>query len=358
VFIFGHPKSGTSLLTALLDSHPQLMGLPEESDFFSVIDPAIKALNLQKNISNDDKKILLSKRIFEQSRLRNFFRGKINEDIGGNFDYSNFDTVKFKHFVINDVAWNKIDSRELLLAIINAYSKIVYTDDEIHSFKYWIEKTPKHIYSFKKIKAQFPASKFIFILRDPRDNYVSYKKKHGNKITALSFSYDWNKCLKISETIPKRQIHFVKYEELIINSDKEIDRITNFLEINKCDALFQPTKMGIPWNGNSMFGGKKNAIDSSGLFRYKAHITRKDQHIIEVLCRSNMLKYQYLIDLEKSMMGIIKAYINNAIFKINFLLRAIYDKALNNIVLFKAYLRKMNLSKTAAALVQKKNIET
>jgi len=34
VFLGGHPKSGTSLLRALLDSHPQLVVYPEESGFF------------------------------------------------------------------------------------------------------------------------------------------------------------------------------------------------------------------------------------------------------------------------------------------------------------------------------------
>jgi hypothetical protein len=125
---------------------------------------------------------------------------------------------------------------------------------------------------------------------------------------------------------------------LLIDPDKEIDRIANFLGIIKCGILFQPTKMGIQWNGNSMFGGKKNAIDSSDLYRYKTHITGKDQHIIEILCRSNMLKYQYPLDLKRSLMCIIKTYIKDAIFNINFLVRAVYCKALNNIILFKTYI--------------------
>ncbi len=34
LFICGHPKSGTSLLKALLDNHPQLVVYPEETVFF------------------------------------------------------------------------------------------------------------------------------------------------------------------------------------------------------------------------------------------------------------------------------------------------------------------------------------
>lgn len=34
VFIAGHPKSGTSFLCSVLDSHPELLTYPEETSFF------------------------------------------------------------------------------------------------------------------------------------------------------------------------------------------------------------------------------------------------------------------------------------------------------------------------------------
>ena len=34
VFIAGHPRSGTSLLRSVLDSHPELVAYPEETSFF------------------------------------------------------------------------------------------------------------------------------------------------------------------------------------------------------------------------------------------------------------------------------------------------------------------------------------
>ena len=46
VFICGHPKSGTSLLRNLLDSHPQLLVFPEETTFFRQLYPRIKDASL------------------------------------------------------------------------------------------------------------------------------------------------------------------------------------------------------------------------------------------------------------------------------------------------------------------------
>ena len=34
IFICGHPKSGTSLLRSILDSHPEIIVYPEETGFF------------------------------------------------------------------------------------------------------------------------------------------------------------------------------------------------------------------------------------------------------------------------------------------------------------------------------------
>src|SRR6266498_5096474 len=205
IFITGHPKSGTTLLTAILDSHPQIVVLPEESSFYRLIKPAINELN-RSNISIEDKKKILSNKIFIKSQLSNFCNGKTETHINGNYDYTGFDVERFKNLVLKKISWNSIDSTAVMLSIIEAYEKVIYTDG--HSFKYWVEKTPHHIYFLKEIKRDFPHSKIIFIYRDPRDNYVSYlkKKKH---LTPTIFSSQWNKCFKNAENTSN--ILFIKY---------------------------------------------------------------------------------------------------------------------------------------------------
>lgn len=296
VFILGHPKSGTSLVTTLLDSHPQLMVLPEESDFYSVIVPTIKSLNLQKKMREEEKKKLLLNKIFESTQLRNLFRGKVDKDISGNFDYSLFNTELFKSLITDNITWDLIDSKELFKNIIAAFSTCVYNNAQKSLLKYWVEKTPKHIYQLKRIQDEFPKAKFIFIYRDPRDNYISYYKKTGKTLTATAFSINWNKCFAIAEQIDKKKILFIKYEELITKPSAVINEIVTFLDIGKTDSLFQPTKLGFSWKGNSMFAEEKSKIDSSMLHRYRSLISNKDWCILEVLCKVKMQEYQYGFD--------------------------------------------------------------
>jgi len=54
IFVAGHPKSGTSLLRSVLDSHPELVAYPEETSFFRRYLPrAFGKSLLQKTVLSD-----------------------------------------------------------------------------------------------------------------------------------------------------------------------------------------------------------------------------------------------------------------------------------------------------------------
>ena len=55
LFILGYPKSGTSLLMGIFDNHPQLIVVPEETDFFSVVYERAKALTANTRTTKAEK---------------------------------------------------------------------------------------------------------------------------------------------------------------------------------------------------------------------------------------------------------------------------------------------------------------
>ena len=67
VFIGGHPKSGTSLLRSLVDSHPQLVVYPEETMFFRGFLPKAKGLSLEQKLVLADQLIT---HIFEWNQTK------------------------------------------------------------------------------------------------------------------------------------------------------------------------------------------------------------------------------------------------------------------------------------------------
>ena len=95
-----------------------------------------------------------------------------------------------------------------------------------------------------------PHNKVIYIIRDPRDvviSYFKYKTAFGLSIQFDQFVFDWiNGRIKPSswqEHINswtgkgienhKMKIHYVKYEDLLINSFEEVKKISEFINIKK-----------------------------------------------------------------------------------------------------------------------------
>ena len=70
-FVVGHPKSGTSLLISMLDNHPQLVVLPEESDFFNSVYRPLKWKFLE-HYTKDEKIDIVIGQIINITHLSNF----------------------------------------------------------------------------------------------------------------------------------------------------------------------------------------------------------------------------------------------------------------------------------------------
>lgn len=296
IFIVGHPKSGTSLLNSLLDSHHQLLVLPEESDFYDLIWNSASLLNIKWRMNESTKKKFLLKSIIEYSHFKNYFKGKVENDISGNLNYEDIDSKKFKKEIKEGIKKVSLKDRQgLFKALIKAYSNTIDKKDKI-KIKYWVEKTPNHLWYINEIKKDFLKAKIIFVYRDPRDNYLSYKKKWPKSLTPIKFSKNWNESIDAVERIPKKYLLKIKYEDLILNPKNQISKIKDFLDLESNSNLFEPTKNGKSWQGNSMFGKKSKNIDSTNIGRFKTKLPINELEIIETLCQKKMLYYNYTIE--------------------------------------------------------------
>ena len=310
VFIIGHPKSGTSLLCAMLDSHPELLVLPEESDYYNLIWPRANLLNYEWRLSKTEKAKLLSEYISKKSHFKNFSNGKVDRDISGNFDYTQFDSNFFHKILIRKLANIPYFTRKTLFHIIaESFANTTVMRMNQKNTRYWVEKTPKHTWFIQEILADFPNSKFIFLYRDPRDNFISYKKKWGEKLTALKFSKSWNDAILQQEKIPASQLYKMQYENLTINPFFHIQDLCTFLDIEYLDCLLQPSKLGIKWKGNSMFKKNLDTISPVNIGHHRDAIDAEDLKIIESFCADNMIKLGYNLNIDNKVLE--ATYTNN-----------------------------------------------
>lgn len=281
IFIVGYPKSGTSLLLSLLDGHPELIVIPEETDFYTVIYQHLKLLNLDK-LKLEDKLTVL-KSLIMRTHLRYIVSSSSGSYIGGNYDYTRFEKEIFWKEFKNYLLENGFSYSNIMRAIVNAYDKASPLDRRKKSVKAWIEKTPGHEYCATLFKNWFNKAKFIHLVRDPRDNWASYKRKHP-KLKISQFAASYNASIKTgfkNKELFLGDYILIRYEDLLSDPVNTMEKISNFIGIRFSNMLLIPSKFGVTWEGNSMWGERYTKISTSPIGRYKKYLTNKEISFIE-----------------------------------------------------------------------------
>ncbi len=279
IFICGHPKSGTSLLVSLLDSHPQLLVYPNETFFFRGFVAEMRKRDL-------DEKVSLAQRYL----LHFFDRGSIHLE-------NQEDMTSSKHDYFVDYAQTcqamrlEIENKgirhdgDLLSAAIIAYGKVYgkISPDTI----YWLEKTPYNEHFSKTIYHWWPEARCIHIVRDPRDNYLTYQRKHKG-LLAEDFAIGWNSSLdagiKNRDLFGDDRYLILRYEDLTNEPETSLQVLIDFLGISDDEILRIPTDNGIPWEGNSQFGDKFQGISNKPVGRWKRELDEENVNKIESIC--------------------------------------------------------------------------
>jgi len=267
-FILGHARSGTSLLVSLLDNHHELVVFPGELKFFK----RIKNPSANKFLLNTDFHLC-----FNENR----------HAIEG-INYQDIQDVLHKRI---QEAKNK---REILLSIIRTYAEIEPSKNSRK--KRWIEKTPANTRFVPTLEKWFPGTtKYIYIMRDPRDVFASLKSKHPN-YNLKNFCNGWTSQLRIVDLIKKKvceRFYLLRYEDLVENPETTLEKLADFLKIEFCSEMKVPTMNGIPWTGNSKFFTKFDGVDSRSTSKYLERLKSSEIAEIEGQLKRQMKQYRY-----------------------------------------------------------------
>lgn len=206
-FIVGRPRSGTTLLRMLFDANP-LVCIPPECQFIINLYPKYGKAKFR------DKK-----------QINKFFDDLQNEWL-------------FK-------TWN-IDKNKLITELQNQRGKISYNEickivylnyQSIFSkkeTKFLGDKNPGYTIYTKKLTNIFPNSKFIHIVRDYRDHFVSIKNVDLELPNISLAVYKWRLYVKqFRKMMKKHPDNYIeiKYEDLVSNPEKEMKKLCSFTGI-------------------------------------------------------------------------------------------------------------------------------
>jgi hypothetical protein len=202
-FILGRPRSGTTLLRTLFDAHPNVKIPPE----FPIILPLYQKF---KNVKDWDRETILQfvDLIFKNKAFNNRTLENLHIDREA---YTNY-LLTLEHR----------GTTEDFLKSFNYFSYSMFPKTEITRIG---DKNPVYSIFAKRFLKIFPESKFICIIRDYRDNYISMKGLAELQMEAPVLSlqvtrwrYAAKLFLELQERYPDR-FRVIRYEDLV--SDQE-----------------------------------------------------------------------------------------------------------------------------------------
>lgn len=249
VFICGKMKSGTTMLVELLDNHPQLAVLPGDSHLY----------NNYRNPRIEDSDIvkIWTARMINAKGQNPFWLFPQDQD------YANF-----FHSLTTNLRKER-GGKRVIRSILSAYlsSNPLFGGRNI---KYWVAKTPDNELHLDQIMSDFPSSRIIHVLRDPRENINSLKllyKYRGwewdAKGIVQSFAASLTKLAEYKERLSSRCL-VIRYEDMISDREKVVHSVADFLKVGWDDGLLYPTINSMSTRANSMHAKVPGKTSKSG----------------------------------------------------------------------------------------------
>ncbi len=251
-FIVGHPRSGTSLLRALLDSHPQLLVVPFETHLFDWArsgDPVTALLDRtylwttihrhRPSISREEVEAVL-KRAFSQTR----------------------------------------GPRARLLALVEGWRELTEAPRNTR----WVEKTPRHLYESTTLLRWFPTGARVLVMRrDPRDVIASaLKQKPSRTIFQMALTGRLaHQVVTEHEQDPRFLV--ISYERLVQDPGRVMRTVCQFLDVPYDPVVVTPTILGVEYSGNSRFDSAFQGVSEAAVGRYRDVLSGSRLERIEAL---------------------------------------------------------------------------
>ena len=284
-FVAGQAKSGTTLLVALLDNHPELLVLPEETAYFPTV--LTKYAPRGRRAQFDY--------ITKQSLSNVLFGGPCK---WGKRNYSTFPREKFFES-FERAAFDPANAKEdLLVLMVKAYAAIL--ERPLDTIGRWVEKTPANRNHIPAILSRFPHAKILVTMRDPRAILAAQIALEKTRKTGRFSTYyviaHWRVAAKLARRVGDAQIPglVVPYEQLVCEPAKTMEKVCAYLEITfDPETVLTPTKVGRFWSGNSATRVNFSEISSEPATRWERELSEDEIGWVEWHCRDLMPEFGY-----------------------------------------------------------------
>jgi hypothetical protein len=284
-FIAGQAKSGTSLLVALLDSHPELLVMPQDTAYFATVLTKYGASGRRAQFDYLTKESWTNVLFGHQAKR-------------GNQDYAGFPKEEFLE-TFERIAFDPANAeRDLLVLMMESYAKVIRVF--LDGVKHWVEKTPANRNYVPEIFARFPHAKLLVTMRDPRALLAAQialeRTRKTRKFSVYYVVAHWRTAARLAKRVCDGEIAglVVGYEDLALYPSLSMQKVCDYLEITfDPEIVLNPTKVGRSWAGNSASGVRFSEISVAPVTRWENELSEDEIGWVEWHCRDLMPEFGY-----------------------------------------------------------------
>src|SRR5215467_4393950 len=284
-FVAGQAKSGTTLLVALLDSHPELLVLPEETAYFATV---LTKYGPRGRRAQFDY-------LTKQSLSNVLFGGPCK---WGKRNYATFPREKFLQ-TFQRAAFDPANAHEdLLVLMVKAYAATL--GRSLDTITRWVEKTPANRNHVRAIASRFSNPKILVTLRDPRAILAAQialeKTRQTGRFSTYYVIAHWRVAAKLARRVRGAEVpgFVVQYEQLVGEPARTMEKVCAYLEIDfDPDTVLTPTKVGQFWGGNSAARINFSEISTEPVTRWERELSEDEIGWVEWHCRDLMPEFGY-----------------------------------------------------------------
>jgi sulfotransferase family protein len=265
-FIFGCPRSGTSLLSRMLASHPNL-AVPYESHLYDSVFPIVQRYG---DPSRGSARARLVSEILRTEPIR---RWTPPPSLSATLE-----------------AIQRDDFHGIVEGLMRTWAS---SQGKSH----WGEKTPQHTLCWRTIAEGFTKLQVIHLIRDGRDVALSYRAAHFGPKHVYPLARRWLTYLAAAEearaNLGNEVFLQVRYEDLVADPERELRRICRFL-----GEEFAPSMLTF-YQGRNFHVDQHNArnlgcpVMSENSDKWRAEMTAREVRIFEALAGPALERYGY-----------------------------------------------------------------
>ncbi len=267
-FIVGAPRSGTTLLQAMLSSHSRIF-IPPETEFFMSFEPP-----------GSEAPSRVWDEYWQRIRASRKWR-----DQGVDLD-------EFKRRCDT----TDQSSRAVFLELLQMHAERAGKPRAG-------EKSPHHYRHTKRIREVFPSARFVNIIRDPRDVVASRMRTPWSRGGVADHARSWRRAIEAHErnaaSLPAAAYRSVRFEDLVGEPEGTLRSICEFLgeEFEAPMLEFHDRKQAgfsdreQDWKGNTF-----KPLSAAAVGRHKETLSPRQVDIIQRITSSQMREFCYDLD--------------------------------------------------------------